>query len=136
MNAGSDRLGDLWANLVKANYEVTKQQIDFLQLADRQQAERINELELALAEIKKDLLAHFKRSLSISRTILLLLSGVFFAFFLLLLLGTSIEGQIGNSKITYSSNSTLQLILSALTLGGGSAAVAQLPTIKKLFKNE
>ena len=120
----SDR--DLWSKLFRANREFNQTKFNQLAEADETLAERINDVENAV-------IRHSERSLNNSQNLYLLLCGVFLCFFVLVLLGTSIEGTIGTSKISYSSNGVLQFVLSALSLGGGGIAIAQLPSVKSFF---
>lgn len=84
-----------------------------------------------LDEIEELFIKHSKRSLNNSQTLLLLVCGLFVCLLLLAFLGTSIEGQIGTSKIKYSANTVLQIVLTIATAGGGGVAIAQLQRIKK-----
>jgi hypothetical protein len=121
----SDR--DIWKQLFQKNREWNEKQFKSLAKSDEILAERLNEVESAIV-------SHSRRSLNNSQNLYLLLCGVFLCFFVLVLLGTSIEGQVGTSKISYSSNGVFQFALSALSLGGGGVAIAQLPIVKRFFK--
>lgn len=77
---------------------------------------------------------HTQKSVSNNQKLNLLVSGVFFSFFLLILLGTTVEGSIGTSKIAYSSNGFLSTLISLVSLGGGGVALA--PVIKSYLQKK
>jgi hypothetical protein len=95
---------------------------------------RFKQVEERLESVEDAIISHSKRSQINNQNLYLLLCGIFLCFFVLVLLGTSIEGQIGTSKISYSSNGVFQFVLSALSLGGGGVAIAQLPIVKRFLK--
>jgi hypothetical protein len=95
---------------------------------------RFKQIEERLESVEDAIVTHSKRSLNNSQNLYLLMCGIFLCFFLLVLLSTSIEGSIGSAKISYSSNGVFQFVLSALSLGGGGIAIAQLPAVKNFFK--
>jgi hypothetical protein len=118
MNGNSDR--DLWKVLFNSNRQYNEV--------------RFKRLEERLESVEEAIVTHSKRSLSNSQNLYLLMCGIFLCFFVLVLLSTSIEGSIGTAKISYSSNGVFQFALSALSLGGGGIAIAQLPSVKNFLK--
>lgn len=90
-------------------------------------ADRVSSLEDVLT-------THTQKSVSNNQKLNLLVSGVFFSFFLLILLGTTVEGSIGTSKIAYSSNGFLSTLISLVSLGGGGVALA--PVVKSYLQKK
>jgi hypothetical protein len=110
---------DLFVKLLKININTNQRkfaQYDAEIAATREKLDEIEEL----------FLKHSKYSLSNSQTLLFLVFGLFVSLLLLALLGTSIEGEIGNSKINYSANGVLQVLLTVLTASGGGIALNQI----------
>jgi hypothetical protein len=102
---------------------------------EKQITELTNENKLCVDRIESletAIVAHTKKSSNNNQKLNLLVSGIFFSFFLLILLGTTVEGSIGSSKISYSSNGFLSFLISIVSLGGGSVALA--PVVKQYFK--
>jgi hypothetical protein len=115
---------DLFIKLLKININTNQQKFKQYDNSIRAFAEK-------LEEIEELFIKHSRHSISNSQTLLFLFFGLFISLLLLALLGTSIEGQIGTSKINYSANGLLQILLTILTAGGGGVALNQ---IKKSLK--
>jgi hypothetical protein len=90
------------------------------------QDERIGDLEAIF-------LQHSKRSQA-NQSFMMLLFGLFAGIAAIAMFGLSIEGSFGNSKISYSSNSFVQLVTGILTIGGSSVAVDRYKKIKSQIK--
>lgn len=114
---------DLWKGLFKANYRLNKKEFDDIKKQSKL-------LEDRLTTVESIVIAHSKKSVVNSQQLHLLIGGIFICFFLL---GFSIEGNVGNSKIAYSSSGLIQVILQVFSVGGLAVALVQHPSIKKIF---
>ncbi|MGL5876951.1 MAG: hypothetical protein ACRC2V_04085 [Xenococcaceae cyanobacterium] len=115
---------DFIVKLFKVNVKINQQKFNQIDRELKANTEKLNEIEELFIK-------HSRRSLDNSQILLFLVFGLFISLLLLALLGTSIEGHIGNSKINYSANSFLQVILTIATAGGGGVAIAQIQKFKK-----
>lgn len=77
-----------------------------------------------IADFEHIYLFNTKNSHKARQTMLILMFCVFAILFLLILLGLSVEAEIGRSKLHYSANSVLQLVIALTTVGGGAGAIA------------
>jgi hypothetical protein len=118
---------NLWVELVQANYQVNKDQIDLLKETDKQLKERLDSVEELLTSIQELIKTHSKKSLSSNHYLYLLMIGLFVCFFLL---GFDFDGKI----VTYSGNKITQILLQVFSAGGVAVAVINSPKIKSFFR--
>jgi hypothetical protein len=114
---------DIWQSLFRVNHKLNKIEFAKLEANDKRLEDRISTIEDVLV-------AHTRRSSTNAKQLHLLMAGMFVCFFLL---GFSIEGSVGNSKISYSSSGLTQIILQIFSVGGLAVAIAQHPSVRKLL---
>lgn len=110
---------DLFIKLLKVNINTNQRKF-------REYDNTIKAFGEKLDAIEELVIKHSRHSLSNSQTLLFLFFGLFVSLLLLVFLNTSIEGQIGSSKISYSANGILQLIVTLVTAGGSGIAINQI----------
>jgi predicted PurR-regulated permease PerM len=118
---------NFWAELVQANYQVNKDQIELLKQTDKQLTERLTSVEDSLISIHESIKSHSRKSLSSQYYLHLLIVGLFVCFFLL---GFDFDGN----KFTYSGNKVTQILLQIFSAGGVAVAIANSPKIKNMLK--
>lgn len=108
-------------------------QIELLIESYKVHMRQFGELKERLEDLESAFTQHSKRSQG-NQSNLILLFGLFAGIAAIAMFGLSIEGSFGNSKISYSSNSFVQILTGILTVGGGSFAVGQYQKIKSQIK--
>lgn len=109
-------------------------QIQLLIESHKVHMRRFGELKERIEELESAFLQHSKRSQN-NQSFLMLLFGLFAGIAAIAMFGLSIKGSIGNSKISYSSNSVVQILTGILTVGGGSFAYNRYSSIKSQLTN-
>ena len=112
--------------------------LEVLQAKSIDRLDRLQEKFLILNEKITDFeyiyLSNTKNSHKARQTMLMLMFCLFAILFLLILLGLSVEAEVGRSKLQYSANGILQVIIAFATLGGGAGAIAGYQKINRIIK--